>query len=398
MRVLLNGVAVLRPKTGVGQTTIQLYHALVERFGAERFWLYPGSWWRQRLSRLLARPAYASVSAEGWRPAWRSWLQRQALAAGRLAYTAHFQWIARCGRFDLYHEPNLLPLPTPLPTVTTVHDLSVLLHPQWHPADRVRRYERAFDAAVRRAVHIIVDSHSVRRELLQWSGLPESRVSTVYCGVAERFRPPSSAAVAAVRHKYRLPQQYFLCVGTIEPRKNLLMLLQAYCQLPAALRERCGLVLCGPWGWKSEPERTFYDQTARHGGVRHLGYVADEDLPALYGGAAALLYPSHYEGFGLPPLEMMACGGAAIVSTADAVREVAGPCAPAIHPNDPDGWLEAMRRTIEEPQWLDPYRRHGPCHARRFRWSDAAENVMGIYRRVLGLPPLTAVRPAAAAA
>ncbi len=397
MRVLLNGVATLRPKTGVGQTTMQLYSALVERFPAAEFWLYPGSWWRERLSRLLARPAYESPPGGKRMAAWRSWLRQQVVAAGRWAYTAHFQWIAHRGRFDLYHEPNLLPLPTPLPTVTTVHDMSVLLHPQWHPADRVRRYKRAFDAAVRRAAHIIVDSHAVRREVLQWFGLPESRVSTVYCGVAERFRPPPSTVVAAVRHKYHLPQRYFLCVGTIEPRKNLLMLLQAYCQLPAALREECGLVLCGPWGWKSEPERTFYEQTARHSGVRHLGYVIDEDLPALYAGAAALLYPSHYEGFGLPPLEMMACGGAAIVSTADAVREVAGPCAPAIDPNDQDGWFQAMRRTIVEPHWLDAYRRHGPRHASRFRWSEAAENVMSIYCRVLGLPSQTVPRSVAAA-
>jgi alpha-1,3-rhamnosyl/mannosyltransferase len=171
----------------------------------------------------------------------------------------------------------------------------------------------------------------------------------------------------------------------VEPRKNLATLLRAYCDLPAELRESCPLVLGGSWGWKSEEVRELFESEARHRGVRYLGYVADEDLPALYGGAVALLYPSFYEGFGLPPLEAMACGTAAIVSTADAVKEVVGAHAIQIEPNDLTGWCEAMRRAITDRNYLECFREGGIDHASRFAWDRAARTTLDVYRRVLGI-------------
>jgi alpha-1,3-rhamnosyl/mannosyltransferase len=146
------------------------------------------------------------------------------------------------------------------------------------------------------------------------------------------------------------------------------------------------LVLGGLWGWKSEPERQFWEEIGQHRGVRYLGYVADEDLPALYSGATALLYPSYYEGFGLPPLEMMACGGAAIISTAASLQEIAGGNAVALDPHDLPAWRKAMERSIREPEWLDDYRRRGPHYAAAFRWDRAAKTVLEVYHRVLKRP------------
>jgi alpha-1,3-rhamnosyl/mannosyltransferase len=274
-----------------------------------------------------------------------------------------------------------------MPTVVTVHDLSVLLYPQWHPPERVRRHELAFARGVARAAHILVDSEAVRQEALQLLGISPARITTVYCGIAEHFRPASAEAIAALRQRWHLPPRYLLYVGTIEPRKNVLTLLRAYCDLPPSVRERCPLILGGMWGWKSERERQFWEQTGRHCGVRHLGYVADEDLPPLYSGATALLYPSYYEGFGLPPLEMMACGGAAIISTAASVQEVAGDNAITLDPHDLPAWREAMRRAILEPDWLENYRRRGPQYAAAFRWERAARTVLDVYHRVLGSSP-----------
>jgi glycosyltransferase involved in cell wall biosynthesis len=121
--------------------------------------------------------------------------------------------------------------------------------------------------------------------------------------------------------------------------------------------------------------------------VRYLGYVPDEDLPGLYAGAEALFYPSHYEGFGLPPVEMMACGGAAVVSTADAVSEVVGTHAPVIDPADVEGWRDAMHKTITDRDFLAPYRGRGILYAARFSWDRAAGQTIDVYRRVLGLDP-----------
>jgi alpha-1,3-rhamnosyl/mannosyltransferase len=223
-------------------------------------------------------------------------------------------------------------------------------------------------------------------------------VTTVHCGIAPSFRPRSPQEITAVRERLGLPARYLLYVGTIEPRKNLTTLLRAFCDLSAELRDACPLVLGGAWGWKSELERELFESEARHRGVRYLGYVADEDLPGLYAGAEALFYPSHYEGFGLPPVEMMACGGAAVVSTADAVREVVGTHAPLLEPDDLAGWRNAMRRAITDREFLAPYRRGALAHAARFNWDAAARQTHAVYQAVLGInAPATAPSARAAA-
>ncbi len=295
MRVLFNGASALRRRTGVGHTAWQLYHALVRLAPQDHIWLYPGVWWHRRLARFRQAAASPQVSRPVSRPLSApapKWLRQWSWQLARGLYAAHFHLAARLGRFDLYHEPNLVPFAVPIPTVVTVHDLSVLLYPQWHPPERVRRHEAAFARGVARAAHILVDSEAVRQEAVRHLGVSPVCVTTVYCGIAEHFRPASSAAIAALRQRWHLPPRYLLYVGTIEPRKNVLTLLRAYCDLPPTVREHCPLVLGGLWGWKSEPERQFWEEIGQHRGVRYLGYVADEDLPALYSGATALLSPS----------------------------------------------------------------------------------------------------------
>lgn len=384
MRVLFNGASAIRPKTGVGHTTANLHRALVRFAPEDSFWLYPGAAACRLAGRIFRPAARTTGSAAPPKPSQPGMAKRLALKAARFSYAAHFHAAARVGRFDLYHEPNLVPFRVPVPTVITVHDLSVILFPHWHPVDRVKRYEQAFARGVEAASHILVDSDAVRTEAIRVLGLDSRRVTTVHCGIAEQFRPQPPATAAAVRARLNLPSRYLLYVGTVEPRKNLTTLLRAYCDLPGPLREACPLILGGSWGWKSEPERELFESEARHKNVRYLGYVADEDLPGLYSGADALFYPSHYEGFGLPPVEMMACGGAAVVSTADAVREVVGEQAPQLEPLDLAGWRDALRLSITDPEWLASFRRSAVVHAARFSWDRAASMTYEVYLRVLG--------------
>jgi alpha-1,3-rhamnosyl/mannosyltransferase len=268
----------------------------------------------------------------------------------------------------------------------------VILFPEWHPAERVKRYEGAFARGAATAAHILVDSESVRGEVIQHLGLDPRRVTTVHMGISSNFRVQSQEDIASVRQRLELPERYLLYVGTVEPRKNLAMLLRAYCDLSSEQRDGCPLVIGGSWGWKSEPERELFESEAKHRNVRYLGYVADEDLPALYGGALALLYPSFYEGFGLPPVEAMACGSAAIVSTADAVREVVGTQAIQIDPRDSSGWRNAMLKAITDRDYLAPYRRGAVAHAAQFDWTRAARTTLDVYQRVLGIAPTTSSR------
>jgi alpha-1,3-rhamnosyl/mannosyltransferase len=196
--------------------------------------------------------------------------------------------------------------------------------------------------------------------------------------------PLPDDAVRQVRQRLRLPDRYLLHVGTLEPRKNLVMLMRAYGDLPAAVRESCPLVLAGGWGWNVGELAEHYQTTARHRGVRHLGYVTDTDLPALYNGATALVFPSHYEGFGLPPLEMMACGGAVIASTAGAVVEMVGRKACLLESDDLAGWRDAMHRVVVDEDWRDSLRRGTIEIARPFTWERCARETFEVYRAILG--------------
>lgn len=393
MRVILNGVSAVKPKTGVGHTTANLHAALLELGTDDRFWLYPGEAIGRAMRRVVGKPQPPgrgpSIRASGRsgqdsRPRssrfpWRKHLVEFAKAA----YRVHFQTVARWGGFDLYHEPNFVPVRTHLPTVVTVHDLSVLLFPEWHPADRVAFHERHFRRGVETADHVIVVSESVRQEVLDLLSLPPHRVTAIHNGIGGQFQPQSPETVERVRQKFGLPARYTLVVGTIEPRKNVRMLIRAFCDLPPAIRNACPLVLAGGWGWKSEPERELFEEEARDKGAMHLGYVPDADLPALYAGAAAQLYPSFYEGFGLPPIEMLACGGTVIASTAAAVKEVVGRHALLLDPHDLVAWREAMRRVAAEPSSFDADRESGMTHAGRFTWNRAAQKTLSVYRKVL---------------
>src|SRR5205085_1266628 len=152
------------------------------------------------------------------------------------------------------------------------HDLSVLLFPQWHPAARVTRYEKGFRAALARSEFVFADSEHIREQAIQLLNVPPHRIQCLYPGLRSVFRQLPEADVQNGLRSLGLPSGYFLYVGAIEPRKNLLMLLKVYCSLPRPLRERHPLVLAGPWGWRTQRVANYFDATARHQGVRHLGY------------------------------------------------------------------------------------------------------------------------------
>lgn len=354
MRVVLNTLATLKPKTGVGHYAARLAAGMPE------VTTFP----EPVLAHYLRKPAGGRPGAGA-----NHWLRDIAKQAGWHALEAMFRF--RYRGYDLYHEPNFLPFDCGLPTVVTVHDLSVLLHPEWHPADRVRRHEVQFRRGVRRAAHVITVSDVVRREVIQHLGVAPDRVTAVANGVGDEYFNVS------------VPRgNYLLYVGTIEPRKNLLTLLKAYCSLPASLRERCPLQLVGGWGWRAEEIAAYYEDVARHRNVSHLGYVADADLPALYAGARALVFPSHYEGFGLPPLEMLATGGAVIASTAAAHREVLGTHAHFIDADDVDGWHDALVRAASDNDWIQSIRAGAREQARRFSWARCVEATSAVYRNL----------------
>jgi len=380
MRVVVNELAMLGQRTGVGHHTAELLKCLRRQVPRGTIVGFPD-------------PILRRVR-QGW-----SWLRRLHSAkggssgggvlhnSGRRVLRHYFRVFCRLRGFDLYHEPNFLPLPCELPTIATLHDLSVLLHPEWHPADRVAAYERDFRDGLARTDHVITVSEFARQEIIQVLGLPADRVTRVYNGVRPDFRPLPPAEVAAGLRRLGLPPEYLLYLGTLEPRKNLLTLMRAYCALPESVRQRLPLLLVGGWGWRADAIADYLQRVGEAHGIRHVGYVADAHLPLLYNGARALAFPSLYEGFGLPPVEMLACGGAVLASTAGAVAETAGAAGHPIDPHDEEGWRAALLRVCTSDDWWLSLRRHAVAAARPFTWEQSAADTLAVYRKVLGLRP-----------
>ncbi|MFO0879398.1 MAG: glycosyltransferase family 1 protein [Gemmataceae bacterium] len=400
MRVVVNGLSAVGPRTGVGYYTTELTAALQRQADADTSidlfrpdWLGGAKAWLRRLRGRIEKPTAAlpgAAARSGWKARWFDRLRRLGLEV----YRWNFRRRVRAGKFDLYHEPSFFPIACDVPTVVSVHDLSVLLHPEWHPADRVAQYQREFERNLSRAVHVVAISDHGRQEIIRTLGLPGDRVTRTHLGVRDGLRPLPSDEVQERLAALGLPPRYLLHVGTIEPRKNLLMLLRAYCALPVTVRLRNPLVLAGGWGWKSEDVRDYLHQEARHRGVHYLGYTDEADLAVLYNGARALLFPSHYEGFGLPTIEMFACGGAVLASTAGAVAETAGRRACLIDPNDLAGWRDAMERVCTDDDWWKELRRDAVEAARPYTWDRCAAQTLDIYARVLHGAPTRQLRAA----
>jgi alpha-1,3-rhamnosyl/mannosyltransferase len=316
------------------------------------------------------------------RSRWREILRSAVKTCGRAVLRRYLIHQLRRTPHDLYHEPNFIPLPGPAPTVATIHDLSALQHPQWHPVDRVRHFERYFHRGLRHCSHFLSISEWGKTQIVRELGVPGDRVTCTYMGVRPGLRPLPREEVTRGLGELGLPPTYLLYLGTIEPRKNVATLLRAYCDLPAWVRQRCPLVLVGGWGWKTREVARQFEDEARHKGVVHLGYLPDDRLGVVYNGARALVFPSFYEGFGLPPVEMMACGGAVLASTAGAVAETAGGQAHLIEPLDVVGWRQAMQRVILEDDWHAELCRGAVEHAAPYTWEACARATWKVYRSV----------------
>jgi alpha-1,3-rhamnosyl/mannosyltransferase len=393
MRVVVNQSVTLSPKTGIGHYAAELLRCLRRQAGADQIDAYPDGWMRRlRQTARRLRPHLESKSSHAPAgpkvPSALSRLKTRALECLRqcdhLVTARHLQAVCDRRGYDLYHEPNMIPLPCDRPTAVTLHDLSVVLHPEWHPADRVAYFAKHFHAGVRRCAHFFAISECGRQEVIRALGIAPERVTRTYMGVRPGLGPLPAAEVANVLRGLGLPPQYLLYLGTVEPRKNALRLLQAYGALPAALRARWPLLLVGRWGWGSRDVADYFHREARHRGVIQLGYVAEEHLPTIYNGARALVFPSYYEGFGMPPVEMMACGGAVLASTAGAVKEVVCGRAHLVEPEDTDGWRAAMQRVLTDDDWWRSLRQGVTETASRFTWESCAADTLRVYRALCG--------------
>jgi glycosyltransferase involved in cell wall biosynthesis len=287
------------------------------------------------------------------------------------------------GGFDLYHALAFVsPLLLTRPSVVTVYDLSFIHYPQVLSTAR-RLYLRLFTAiSCQRARRVIAISHSTARDLNTSLGLPMSKIDVAPCGYdTERFKPLPLSEIEAFRAKNGLPERFWLFIGTLEPRKNLPTLLRAYAALPE--HERLPLILAGGKGWLYDDIFRTVEQHQLSDWVKFPGFVSAESLPFWYNSAEVFLYPSVFEGFGLPVLEAMACGTPVIISDASSLPEVAGEAGMCIPPTDITAWTAALHQASTDNQWREQARILGLREASRFQWQAAATQTIKSYQQAL---------------
>jgi len=297
------------------------------------------------------------------------------------------------GRVDLFHSPDFtLPAVWGARTLLTIHDLSFVTHPATvHPLV-LRHLHAAVPRSVRRADHIIAVSEHTRRDLMGWLDIARERISVIHHGVDSCFRRVEDRdRLAAVRARYELPPRFILHVGTLQPRKNLPRLIEAYAGLLAAgeglaqyavgTEGRLGLVLAGGKGWLDDDIYATIRRLGLESQVRITGFVDDADLPALYSLAELFVFPTLYEGFGLPVLEAMACGTPVVCSNASSLPEVAGEAALLVAPTDASGLTAAMRRGLTDADLRSRLIAVGLARGQSFTWEEAARRTVAAYRR-----------------
>lgn len=268
---------------------------------------------------------------------------------------------------------HVLPLSFPGPAAVTVHDLGYVYFPGTHPGLSRRYLDWSTRHNVRRAARILADSLATANDIAAHYRIPESKITLVYPGVDEALAPVRDPSVlATLRARYNLPKRYLLFVGTLQPRKNIARIVQAYGRWRVAQgKTDVGLVLAGPQGW-------LYDAswTAGAEGVVLTGYVDDADVAALYSGAEALLFPSLHEGFGFPVLEAMRCGTPVITSATSSLPEVAGPAALLVNPRDVGAIAVGIEQIMSDSALRDNLIARGFAQAGRFTWRRAAEQAL----------------------
>ncbi len=284
---------------------------------------------------------------------------------------------------DVFHgTDHLLPYFRRIRTVFTLHDLIPLLFPEFHLPLNRWFLNLMFPRFLRRADAIVAVSECTKKDAIRIYGTPEEKITVIYNGVDARFHPVRDAeTLRRVRAAYRLPEAYILYVGTIEPRKNLARLLDAYHALRQAGYPH-KLAIVGAKGWLYQP---FFDRIAALGlqdEVIFPGYIADEDLPAVYSGAALFAFPSLYEGFGIPPLEAMACGVPTLVSDTSSLPEVVGDAALQVSPTDTGAIKAGMERILSDAALARELAGRGPERARMFTWDKAARQLVDLYHAV----------------
>jgi glycosyltransferase involved in cell wall biosynthesis len=370
--------AAVHGRAGLGRYAGRLARHLIAR-EPDQFALFYNGTTSTRLPEGLSGVPRRSVPA-GYKP-WR-----MAVLLGQLAHLG-FDGLIPGADLDHATEHLLMPL-RHTPCVLTVHDLVFRLFPQHHRLLNYAFLNLAVPIFLRRADHLIAVSHATKQDLVRLYGTSPDRITVIHEAADARFRPRSLEEMRQIKRKHGLPERYILSLGTLEPRKNYRRLVEAYGLLAhwgdtdhgGLGTQKPRLVIAGGRGWLYQPFLRWLQDAGIREDVVLLGHVPEEDLPALYSAATLFVFASLYEGFGLPPLEAMACGAPVVCSGASSLPEVGGEAVRYFNPTDTKGMAQVMQEVLTDRGLQAEMREAGLERASGFSWERAAEETLGAYQ------------------
>jgi glycosyltransferase involved in cell wall biosynthesis len=370
LRIGVDYTAAIRQGAGIGRYTRELVRALAKLEPSHDYVLFAAVG-GQPLTDMAWPPSFQVRSVP---------LSDRALAI--LWHRLHLPlWVELAtGPVDIFHSPDfVLPPVRRAKTLVTVHDLSFIRYPQCADANLRAYLNKVVPRSVHRADLVLADSQSTKGDLVELFGVEFDKIEVIYPGVEERFHPiEDQALLEAVRRRYNLPPRFILGLGTLQPRKNFTRLIKAFADLRFAISD-LRLVIVGGKGWLYEEIFATVERLGLEEKVVFPGFVADEHLPALYNLADLFVFPSLYEGFGLPPLEALACGTPVITSDASSLPEVVGEAGLMVEATDVEALAEAVRRVLEDDALREGMVAKGLEQARQFTWQKAAAKLLNLY-------------------
>jgi len=376
MKVFILGTSVFDSPSGVGQYTKRLIQVMANQHPEDSFTFFGFRLWPKTLPKKEITGANVSYRFIRFMPG------RVYNMLFRLGIQIPIDLLLR-RRADIFFYPNFTVWPTlnrRTKKVVIVHDLSFIYFPQYASPRNLRDNLKFVPRSLKQADHVITISKSSKKQIVEHYKTDPAKISIVLPAVdLEHFRPRLAAEVAKIRAKYKLPKKYILYTGTLEPRKNLEGLMRAYTALGSEIKQQYGLVLAGGKGWQDQSISAMIEKLSAAGeNIKWTGYVPDADLPAIYSGASLFAWPSFYEGFGIPPLEAMACGVPVITSDNSSLPEAVGDAAITVKAEDTQSLVNEIERVLSDEKLVKSMRARGLAQAKKFTWEKSAQTLLSL--------------------
>jgi len=386
LKIIVNLDSISHPLTGIGHFSLNLIEELRNHSKVESLYCNIGSKLRPcpEKSDLFNLIPNSSEKHQNLFTTLKRWLRRSSIL--RRIYKAYKSYLfAKQNREPqgfIYLETNYILRLFPGTGVPIIYDLSFVRYPEFHIPFLTQNLNNNLSDTLARASKIITLSNYVKNEITDYFNVPEERIEVLPPGVNPDFKPRNSSETSSTLKKYKLPKKYLLCVGTLEPRKNILRLIKAYTLLPVDIRLSCPLILVGMKGWLNDSLEQELNPLKKKGEIIRLGYVVQEDLPYLYSGAHAFAYPSIYEGFGLPVLEAMASGIPILTSQKTAMADFAEGAAILVDPLNEVEMAEGLKRLLLDKPNNASLIRVGLETAKNYSWKIAIEKWVSVLKKI----------------